>query len=284
MPNIQESYTYCENLVKSHYENFTIGSLFLPKHIKNHLYAIYSFCRNTDDIGDSLFENKIEKLNNLDILEAELHKCYKKGYMPKDPFMIALQDTINKFNINITPFLKLIEANRIDQTKFRYNNFKELENYCSKSANPVGHLVLNIFGYSDDLRKTLSDYTCTALQLTNFLQGIQNDYNLGRIYIPKEDMQIFNCTEEDLVNPNIIPNFIKLMEFQTNRAYTLFKKGEGLFPLITRRFRIDLRLFSFGGVKILNKIKSNGYDVINNQIKLSKKDKLSLIFKAIISK
>ncbi|MBM04742.1 MAG: squalene synthase HpnC [Chloroflexi bacterium] len=284
MPNIQESYTYCENLVKSHYENFTIGSLFLPKHIKNHLYAIYSFCRNTDDIGDSLFENKIEKLNNLDILEAELHKCYKKGYMPKDPFMIALQDTINKFNINITPFLKLIEANRIDQTKFRYNNFKELENYCSKSANPVGHLVLNIFGYSDDLRKTLSDYTCTALQLTNFLQGIQNDYNLGRIYIPNEDMENFNCKEKDILNSNSNPNFIKLVRFQTNRAYDLFKKGEDLFPLITRRFRTDIKLFSIGGIKILDKIKSQGYDIINNPPKLNMKDKLEIIFKSIINK
>ncbi|MBN17928.1 MAG: squalene synthase HpnC [Chloroflexi bacterium] len=284
MEEIQESYIECENLVKEHYENFTIGSWFLPKDYRKSLYAIYAFCRTADDIGDSLSKNSNNKLKNLDNLETEIYKCYNKNYTPKNPFMIALQHTINEFEIDIEPFLKLIEANRIDQKKIRYNNFQELEHYCRHSANPVGHLVLNIFGYKDDVRKKLSDSICTALQLTNFLQGIKYDYNLGRIYIPKEDMQIFNCTEEDLVNPNIIPNFIKLMEFQTNRAYTLFKKGEGLFPLITRRFRIDLRLFSFGGVKILNKIKSNGYDVINNQIKLSKKDKLSLIFKAIISK
>ena len=160
----------------------------------------------------------------------------------------------------------------------------KLENYCSNSANPVGHLVLNIFGYNDDLRKTLSDYTCTALQLTNFLQGIQNDYNLGRIYIPNEDMENFNCKEKDILNSNSNPNFIKLIQFQTNRAYDLFKKGEDLFPLITRRFRTDIKLFSIGGTKILDKIKSQGYDIINNPPKLNMKDKLEIIFKSIINK
>ena len=284
MQNIQESYIYCENLVKSHYENFTIGSLFLPKNIRKHLYAIYSFCRNTDNIGDSFSENKIEKLNNLDKVETEIYRCYEKDYIPRNPFMVALQNTINEFSINIEPFLKLIEANRIDQTKFRYNNFKELENYCSHSANPVGHLVLNIFGYRDDLRKNLSDYTCTALQLTNFLQGIQNDYNLGRIYIPNEDMENFNCNEEDILNSNTSPNFIKLIEFQSNRAYALFKKGEELFPLITKRFRTDIKLFSLGGIKILDKIKSRGYRINNNSPKLTKLNKIEIIFKAIISK
>ena len=284
MSNIQESYLHCENLVKSHYENFSIGSLLLPKDIKKHLYAIYSFCRNTDDIGDSFSNNKIEKLNNLENLELELYKCYNSNYSSTNPYMIALQNTINEFSIPIEPFLKLIESNKIDQNKFRYKNFKELEHYCCHSANPVGHLVLKIFGYGDDLRKKLSDYTCTALQLTNFIQDIQTDYYLGRIYIPNEDMKNFNCTEEDIANANMTSDFIRLIEFQTNRAYELFQKGQNLFPLVTRKFRTDIKLFSLGGIKTLDKIKSQGYDVFNKSSRLTKLNKIEIIIKTIISK
>lgn len=179
--------------------------------------------------------------------------------------MVALRDTMEKFSIPLEPFLKLIKANRMDQEIKRYPTFQDLLYYCEHSANPVGHLFLYLFGYSDPKRQRLSDYTCTALQLTNFWQDIAQDIEQGRIYIPLEDLKAFSYTEEELQRGIVNENFIQLMSFEIKRTREFFERGLELVDLVEEELRLDVKLFSLGGIKILDLIERNGYDVFRRR-------------------
>ena len=198
--SVEEGYSRCAELARSHYENFSLGSWLLPRDKRKHSYAIYAFCRFVDDLGD---EYDGDRLKALDTWERELTLCYEGT--PRHPYMVALQETIRTFDIPREPFLKLIEANRMDQVNTRYATYDDLKHYCRHSANPVGQMVLYVFGYRDDERHRLSDYTCTALQLTNFWQDVARDYAMGRIYIPLEDIKRFGYTEGQLARRRIYP-------------------------------------------------------------------------------
>ena len=186
-----EALVYCQRLALSHYENFTVASWLLPRALRQHVYAVYAFCRHVDDLGD---EAPGDRLKLLDDWQAELERCYHST--PSHPVFVALRETIRRFAIPPQPFLKLIEANRMDQRTSRYRTFEELLHYCDHSANPVGHLFLYLFGYADAERQGLADATCTALQLTNFWQDVAVELGKGRVYIPQEDMPRFGCSEE----------------------------------------------------------------------------------------
>lgn len=191
--------------------------------------------------------------------------------------MIALQDTIRTFDIPKEPFLRLIEANRMDQRKNRYDTYMDLQYYCEHSANPVGHLVLYVFGYGDIHRQRLSDYTCTALQLTNFWQDVVRDYNMGRIYIPMEDMAEFECSEKDIAQKIMTSRFCQMMEFEVNRTRDLFLRGLEMLDVLDGRLKLDVALYTMGGMKILDLIEGQNYDVINRRPTLSKATKVSLM-------
>ena len=150
---------------------------------RKHIFAVYAFCRFVDDLGDEYDGDRIEAL---DAWEREVNLCYEGT--PRHPYMVAMQETVRAFDIPREPFVKLIEANRMDQVNVRYETYEDLEHYCRHSANPVGQMVLYVFGYRDEERHRLSGYTCTALQLANFWQDVARDYAMGRIYIPQEDM------------------------------------------------------------------------------------------------
>ena len=269
----EEGYARCAELARTHYENFTVGSWLLPREKRKHIYAIYAFCRFVDDLGD---EYEGDRLRALDEWESDLLRCYDST--PHHPYMIALQETILSFDIPVEPFLKLVQANRMDQTATRYASYGDLEHYCRHSANPVGHLVLHVFGYRDEERQRLSDYTCTALQLANFWQDVARDYAMGRVYIPTEDMDRFGYSEDELAQGLFTPRFRDLMEFEVERARGLFRMGLKLVDTLEGRFKLDVALFSLGGIKVLDAIERQGYDVLGRRPELTAASKLRLFF------
>ena len=273
----EEAYALCERLAKTHYENFSVGSWLLPRESRKHLYAVYAFCRFVDDLGDEFEGNRLEAL---DFWEVEVKDCY--GGTPRHPYMVALQETISAFDIPEEPFLRLIEANRMDQGNSRYATFADLDRYCRHSANPVGHLVLYVSGYRDDARQQLSDYTCTALQLANFWQDVSRDYAMGRIYIPVEDMERFGCTEEQIGSGAADDGFRELMKFEVARARELFDLGLKLVDTLDGRLKLDVALFSLGGLKVLDAIKRQNYDVLQRRPQVSKAVKVRLMLGTLL--
>ena len=270
--SVEESYEYCRNVAKFHYENFTVGSWFLPKEKRPHVYAVYAFCRFVDDLGD---EVEGDRLRLLDLWEEELRSCYASR--PNHPITVALRETIRRFDIPQELFLKLIEANRIDQREHRHQTYGDLLHYCDHSASPVGRLFLYLFGYSDEDRQRLSDATSTALQLTNFWQDVRRDLAMGRIYIPQEDMERFGYPEERLQAGVVDEAFRNLMRFQVDRTKVLFNQGERLVDMVGRSARLDVALFTLGGLHILKAIERQGYDVLRRRPSLSKVAKARLL-------
>jgi squalene synthase HpnC len=272
-----EALVYCQRLTLSHYENFTVASWLLPRALRRHVYAVYAFCRHVDDLGD---EAPGDRLRLLDDWQAELERCYHST--PSHPVFVALRETIRRFAIPPQPFLKLIEANRMDQRTSRYRTFEELLHYCDHSANPVGHLFLYLFGYADAERQGLADATCTALQLANFWQDIAVDLGKGRVYIPQEDMARFGYSEEELEQGIVNASFRALMTFEIGRTRELFAKGLGLLDMVDGRLKVDLKLFSLGGLTVLEALERNGYDVFRRRPQLSRWQKTALFVRGLL--
>ncbi|MSQ32440.1 MAG: squalene synthase HpnC [Dehalococcoidia bacterium] len=270
--SIAEAFAYCERMAKSHYENFTVPSFLLPREKRKHMYSIYAFCRYTDDIGD---EAKGDRLALLDRWEHDLELCFS-GTGISAP-MVALQQTVQEFRMPKELFTRIIKANRMDQETGRFEMYADVLNYCEYSANPVGRMVLYLFGYSDPERQRLSDATCTALQLTNFWQDVAGDYKRGRIYIPLEDMRRFGYTEQMLAKGEYNSQFREMMTFEVNRATKLFNEGWKLTKTVNSVLRIDLKLFSLGGMAVLDGIKRIDYDTLHKRPTVSRLRKALLI-------
>ncbi|MFN3973754.1 MAG: squalene synthase HpnC [Dehalococcoidia bacterium] len=275
---LEEAYALCIRLARTHYENFTVGSFLLPKEKLRHVCAIYAFCRTVDDLGD---EAQGGRLALLDAWEEDLCRCYNGT--PRHPYLKALQATIQAFDIPLTPFQKLIEANRLDQRYSRWPTFQDLLFYCDHSANPVGHLFLYLFGYRDRERQRLADATCTALQLTNFWQDVQRDWQKGRIYIPQEDMALFAYSEEELGRGIVNDAFRRLMAFEVERARALFRQGLPLVDKVEGIVRLDIKLFTLGGMAVLDSIERQGYDTLTRRPTLSKARKMWLLAKTFLA-
>jgi squalene synthase HpnC len=272
-----DAFAYCQRVAVNHYENFTVASWLLPRALRRHVYAVYAFCRHVDDLGD---EAPGERLTLLDDWQAELERCYHSA--PRHPVLLALQQTVRCFAIPPQPFLKLIEANRMDQRISRYRTFEELLHYCDHSANPVGHLFLYLFGYADAERQGLADATCTALQLTNFWQDISLDLSKGRVYIPQEDMARFGYRDEELQQGIVNDSFRALMAFEVGRTRELFAKGLGLLDVVDGRLKVDVKLFSLGGLAVLEALERNGYDAFRRRPRLSRWRKAALFMRGLL--
>ena len=203
---------------------------------------------------------------------------------PRNAIIRALKDTVEKHSLTADPFRKLIEANRMDQRKESYGTYEELLRYCDHSANPVGRVFLGIFGYNDETRNKLSDSTCTGLQLTNFWQDVNRDEKMGRVYLPEEDMEKFGYSRDMLEDRIYNREFVKLMEFEVSRARNLLEEGLELVPLLDRRIKMDVRLFNQGGLKILDKIEEEEYDVLHKRPTLSRGEKVWLFFSNMIKR
>lgn len=266
--DLRSAQTWCQSYARAHQENFTVVSWLLPRSLRADFSALYSYCRWTDDLGD---EAEGDRLALLDAWEAELRACV--AGRRERPLFVALGDTIDRRDIPLEPFLKLIEANRIDQTKSRFSTYAELREYCDYSATPVGRMVLHVLGYHDETRGRLADATCLALQLANFLQDVAVDWEKGRLYLPGEDFEHFGVDEATIVRRETDEGLRKLMQFEVARARGLFREGRALESLVDRRARLDVRLFRLGGEAILDAIEQAGYDVLSRRPTLSRPKK-----------
>jgi len=280
-PSLTEAREYCSRLARSHYENFSVASWFLPRRLRQHFFNVYAYCRISDDLGDEVGD-AASSLRLLDAWEAELDACYDGG--PRHPVFVALAETVRQCDIPKQPFADLLTAFRQDQHVTRYLRFEDLLGYCRNSANPVGRLVLYVCGYRDNERQRFSDFTCTALQLANFWQDVTADYAKGRIYLPLEDLGRFGVDEEDIAGGRNTAAFCQMMKFEVERAREWFAQGLPLAQKVDRELAIDIELFSRGGQEILNAIERQGYAVLGRRPAISKGRKLALVARAALGK
>ncbi len=280
-PSGAEAREYCRRLARTHYENFSVATWFLPSRLRQHFFNVYAYCRISDDLGDEVGDSAAS-LQLLDQWEGELNACYD-GH-PRHPVFVALSETVRMFEIPRQEFADLLTAFRRDQTVTRYETFADLLGYCRYSANPVGHLVLYLCGYRDDERQRLSDYTCTALQLANFWQDVSADYAKSRIYLPLEDLRRFGVSEQEICAGHNTPAFREMMGFEVERAREWFVQGLPLAERVSRELALDIELFSRGGLEILNAIERQDYAVLGRRPAISKTRKLALVARAMLGK
>ncbi len=278
-PTRSEAIAYCRALARTHYENFTVLSWLAPRSMRLHLAILYAYCRTVDDIGD---EAKGDRLDLLDRYEQELDAAY--AGTARHPVLVALQETIDRHDLPREPLARLIEANRRDQRIHRYPTFDDLLEYCTYSANPVGQLVLALYGIRDPECVRLSDATCTALQLANFWQDVKRDAAMGRIYLPQDEMKTFGVREQDLAADKANVFFTRLMAFQVNRARRYFAAGLPLLDRVSGHLRIDLALFSRGGLAVLDKIEAQGFDTLRSRPEVSAFEKIRLLVSTLLSR
>lgn len=275
----QEAEAHTRSLARSHYENFSVVTFLLPKQLHQDFYNVYAFCRIADDLGDEVGDRALAT-EYLARFRDQLHATYEK--QADTACFVALRATIQRHDIPKQPFLDLIDAFEQDQVVNRYQTFEQLVDYCRRSADPVGRLVLYMCGYRDDERQRLSDRTCTALQLANFWQDVRRDIaDRSRIYLPQESMNRFGVTEDQIAAFRFDENFRRLMQFEVQRTHGLFDEGEQLLPLLAPVYRRQISLFGQGGRAILRAIERQNYDTLTSRPSLSKGQKARLVLKAL---
>jgi squalene synthase HpnC len=270
----EEGRQYTRWLATHHYENFHVVSFLLPKRLHQDFYNVYAYCRWADDLGDET-GNREESLRLLAWWRGELDAMYTGR--ATHPVFAALRPTVERHGIPREPFAHLIDAFVQDQTVTRYRNWDELFGYCRNSANPVGRLVLYLCGYSDPQRQYLSDATCTGLQLANFWQDVTVDQLKDRVYIPLDIMDRHRYTVDDLFAHRFTPAFREVMREIVEKARDLFLEGMPLIGMVNRRLSLDLDLFSRGGLRVLDKIAQQDYNVLASRPKISKAERVGLL-------
>jgi len=276
--DVKAAYEYCARLATSHYENFTIASWLMPRALRPPMHAIYAYARMADDFADEEHD-----LGKLDEWEHELGLCYAGA--PRHPVFVALADTVRRYDIPRQPFDDLLVAFRSDVNFRGFETLDEiLANYTRYSANPVGRLVLYLFGYRDAERQHLSDLVCSGLQLANFWQDVAIDLEKDRVYFPREDLRKFGVTPEDLAKRAATPQFLALMRHEVEVARAMLRRGAELHRLVDRRLSRDILMFAGGGLAILHSIERVGYDVFNRRPKLNKLDYLKLGCGALVGR
>jgi squalene synthase HpnC len=271
---------YCARLTRAHYENFSVVTWLTPREYRPAFRSIYAFCRWSDDLGDEVGDPQ-RSLELLSWWRDQLRAMYRGE--ARHPVMIALSETVVRHSIPIEPFELLISAFEQDQTVVEYQTFEQLLEYCKRSANPVGHLVLHVGGVFTPENARLADATCTALQLANFWQDVARDLAMGRIYLPREDRTRLGCLDSELRAGVFTPAVARLMEFQVGRARGLFAAGRALIDRMPRALAIDVDLFSRGGMAILDAIEARGFDVLSRRPSLTRWTKLRLVARAALA-
>jgi len=268
---------YCRAVAVRHYENFAVVSRLLPKELHQHFYNVYAFCRWSDDLGDEVSEND-RSLELLDWWRNELSKCYAGELW--HPVYVALRETIQEFVIPIEPFENLISAFEQDQVKTEYESLAELKDYCRRSADPVGRIVLYLFRQATPQNFELSDHVCTGLQLANFWQDVARDYDIRRVYLPRHDREKFGFTDEMLGQKKSTPEFQELLKHEVGIARRFLKAGQPLVDRLPIEFQVDIDLFVRGGLCILDRIEKLSYRTWEKRPEVSKLDLLKIFFSA----
>lgn len=277
---LENEYSKSIQYAVSHYENFPVISFFVPKRLRKHTAIVYQFARQADDIADEGQLDDLTRMTKLDGYQKEFEDTLSGNY--SNGFWKALHNTILQKKINSQYFINLLLAFKQDLVKKTYSNYKDVNNYCEKSANPVGRIVLEIYGIIDNDAKKYSDDICTALQLTNFYQDISVDILKDRIYIPQEDIIKFNVNKSDIVNKKYSENFKNLMKFEIERTKLLFEEGRKLLPLLPLRLKYQILITIKGGEAILRKIEESNYDVLSKRPTLTKFNFIKLFASAIL--
>jgi squalene synthase HpnC len=273
-----DAFAYCARVARTHYENFPVATLLLPRRLARHFHAVYAWCRWADDLADEAGGGE-RALELLGWWRCELLACYNGE--PRHPVTVALRETIDRFAIPQQPFLDLLSAFEQDQRVTRHATYEQLLDYCSRSANPVGRLVLYLCECHDERRAALSDLVCTALQQANFWQDVARDLEIGRVYLPAEDRLRFGYGDGDLSERRFTPAFEELMRFQIGRTRELFFRGYPLIDLLPADVRGQAELFIEGGLAVLAKIEAQGHDVWRNRPALARWEKGRLVLAAL---
>jgi squalene synthase HpnC len=258
---LAEAYAHCARVARQHYENFPIGSWLLPRRLRRDLAAVYAFARGGDDLADE--GPRPGRVEALDAWEAKLLACVADPAGAEDPVFLALGHTIATHGLPLEPFRDLMTAFRRDAggATRTLATFADVLEYCRCSANPVGRIVLGLFGYRDAECQVRSDDVCTALQLTNFWQDVREDHARGRVYLPQEDLDRFPGSREALETGRVTAGFQRLLAFEIERTRTLFRRGLTLTDLVTGRLRREVRFFAHGGLAVLDGIAAAEHDV-----------------------
>lgn len=268
-------------LAKKHHENFPVVSFLLPKELRKHVAAIYWFARTADDIADEFEADEIEKIEILEAFEKDFLDSLEGRSDNQFHKLVAI--AIAEKNLTAKHFTDLISAFKQDVTKKRYSSFDEILDYCSRSANPVGRLMLELTGNRNVAAIQYSDKICTALQLTNFYQDFSRDLEIDRIYIPLDELQQFRVSEEGILNKKVTTELRALVKFQVDRAQKLFDDGKNLFNFLKGRFKLEIKWTVAGGEKILDDIRKLEYNSFENRPHLSKFDFLQLFIKSLFN-
>ena len=269
---------YTRWLATHHYENFHVVSFLLPKRLHQDFYNVYAFCRWADDLGDEIGD-RAESLRLLAWWRTELDAMYQGRV--HHPVFVALRGTVQKFELPQQLFADLISAFEQDQSVSRYENWEHLFAYCRCSANPVGRLVLRLCGYADAELDRLSDATCTALQLANFWQDVTVDFEKDRVYLPLHLLAKHGYSVEELAARKFNPQFQAVMREAVEVARELFEAGLPLIKRVNRRLALDLELFSRGGMRVLQKIEQQNYNVLAARPVISKVERLQLLLASL---
>jgi squalene synthase HpnC len=264
---LRDAYAACQALAESHYENFPVASRLLPKHLRPHIAAVYAFARTADDFADEPGREPGERLRLLNEWRQRLHDS-----SDGTPEFLALHDTIDRFRLPVELFDDLLDAFTQDVTTTRYETWAGVLDYCRRSANPVGRLVLRLSGYQDEALDRASDAVCSALQLTNFWQDLAVDWSRGRLYVPAETWRRYGAVPDTLNGGVMTAEWAAAMRDCANRARQLFDAGRPVCNGVRGRLRYELRATWLGGTRILTRLEQSGFDVFRNRPALGAAD------------
>ncbi len=280
---LQNAYAHCQQLARSHYENFPVASRLLPKKLRLPIAVIYTFAREADDLADEGDASPDERLAALDAFSDQLDAIGRSEVM-QEPVFIALADVIEKHHLPLSLFHDLLTAFKSDIRKQRYQDFGEVIQYCRHSANPIGRLLLHLDDSANEQNLAYSDMICTSLQLINFLQDIHQDLvENNRIYLPQDELQQFGVSEEDIRNRVTRPATQNLLRFQIQRAHKLMQSGAPLGKILKGRLGLEIRMIIMGGSRVLYKLNRQA-DNIFSRPRLNKADMVWILWKAIRAK
>lgn len=281
---LAEAYAECARQARSHYENFPVASVLVPRAMRPHIAAIYAFARTADDLADEGEAAPDDRLARLDEWLAALHAATDDVGLvggPRPAAIVALAESIRVLHLPVTLFDDLVSAFKQDVVTKRYETWADVLDYCRRSANPVGRLVLRVAGVVDEARDRQSDAVCTALQLTNFWQDIERDWQKGRVYVPRADRERFGAAESDLDARRWTPAWRATLEEMSVRTRALFEEGRSVCDGVSGRLGFELRVTWLGGTRILDRLDVAGFDVFARRPTLGAGDVPALAWQAL---
>ena len=282
--DLADAYAWCERFARNHYENFPVASYLLPKAVRPHIAAIYAFARSADDFADEGQRPHEERYRLLEDWRELLWRAAQASQQQspqQSPLFRALGHSIRVCDLQVSLLEDLLSAFRQDVATTRYATWADLLDYCRRSANPIGRLVLRVCGYAGTELESASDAVCTALQLTNFWQDLAIDYSRGRLYLPREEWEAVGAAEQDLAAGRLSPAWRGAVSSAARRTRGLFGDGRAVCDLVNGRLRYELRVTWLGGMLILDRLEEVGYDVFTRRPTIGKGDAPGLAWRAM---